>query len=234
MNDVRRFIRYTLPGLVFAIQLIVALGVSDWEKVSAIYKISNLKESLSFFLVGFLASGALGYMFSIFYYALYWWEPIEKKLAIDHKTLFQKLEDKIEIKNADGKPINLNSLSKKEAWSILTRYWFTNYEDYNCIKGINSTIDRLSNIVHGNGTTVVATFMSACTWTFLHYWLSEKFFSQNVIILLLCWFILTLVAFCAYLNSLRFFQSIINSTMLGLLIDQYRMLGQKIEIWYSE
>lgn len=234
MNDVRRFIRYAIPGLVFAIQLLIALSFSDYELVSKIYETKGIKEIISLVLVVFLGSGALGYLFGIIYYFLYWLGPIRKVLAIDHKSLFQQLADYIEIKNSDGRIKNLETLTKKEAWSILTRYWFTNYEESSCIKGIDQTIDRLSSIVHGNGTTVIATMFSILFWGVIHNAQPPPFFSCGILSILGVWLLFLTIAFFSYINSLRFFQSIINSTILQLLMDQHEFLKEKVTIWYSE
>jgi len=234
MNEVSKFFRYVLPGLIFMIQLLVGIGISEgWETIAKLFKDNLFKDNLSIFLSVFLVSGALGYLFSLIYHASYWFRYLE---VIDHRAIFKELDKDniIEIIKPDGTIKDAQSLNNKDAWSILTRYWFSNYEEYKCIKELEDKfIESFANVVHGNGTTVIASFISIITWGILHSKLSgDIFFTEYVSLLIVGWFILIIFEICAYRNALKFFQSIINSTMLELIMSKYLKSG-KVKIWFS-
>ena len=70
MNEIRRFLRFTLPGLACVLELAVACEFTGVLS-SADLSTKDLAAGLGMALSGFLASGALGYLFAILYFALY-------------------------------------------------------------------------------------------------------------------------------------------------------------------
>ena len=240
MNDIRRFIRYILPGLAYAIQLIIALSISDWNNFPEFLKISGRKETVSFILIGFLASGGLGYIFSLIYYGLYWFGPIANKFAINHVSVFQNLNEYIELKDPLGNTISTDTLTKKRAWAILTRFWFSRYEDNNCLKGLTTTTERMSNIVHGIGTTIIASLLSIFSWLIIHYYFSQgacffTFLSPIGIILLVSWLLFLTLQFSNYFHAMKLFQSIINSSVVEIIMKEYEPeQNKKVIIWFAD
>lgn len=67
MKDVRSFLRYILPGLVFSIWLLITLLISDTEKTICLLKEARDKAIIGVIAATFLTSGALGYIFSVIY-----------------------------------------------------------------------------------------------------------------------------------------------------------------------
>ena len=108
MDEARRFLRYVTPGLTFAVQALLLLFIVNppWT----LDRIGELKEDtgagLAFAL--FLASGGLGYLFSVVHHRLHWslpWLPIQVVAihlaviqvavlsTIDHTRVVNKLRD---------------------------------------------------------------------------------------------------------------------------------------------
>jgi len=241
MDDVRKFFRYILPGLAFAIQLLIALCISDWKNIPDLLKNGSIKEILSLLLVGFLASGGLGYIFSLIYYGLYWFSPIAKKFAIDHISVFKALDEFIEIRGPTGNIIPTISLSKEKAWVILTRFWFNKSEDSSCLKGGGIITERMSNIVHSIGATIVATILSITFWIIIHYHLSidANFFAFacpfGIFIFFIFWLLFLALLILNYFQSMKYSQSIINSSLIEFIMKEYNAeKKEKVIIWYSD
>ncbi len=229
MNEVRRFLRYTLPGIACTIQLLIALSISDLNIVSNLLLSMDNKSSIGVVLAAFLASGGIGYLFAILYFSLYWSRPFLQAVAIDHKILFQDLSSIVEIKNAKGDTISIDALNKKEAWKISTRYWFSKYKDSNCIKGINSTMDRLVDVTHALGATIIGSIITMITWLFIHH----QFYSLTFTILVI-WIIFVIMMMKTYWGTLKSIQSLSNSTLTEVIKEQYRKTGSPVIIWYSK
>src|SRR5271157_623884 len=156
MNEIRRFMRYTLPGLVFSFQLLLALSFSNWDKVEKLEPLNN-KSAIGIALGVFLATGALGYILSIIYFGLYWffglrWLEIIP-ITIDHRPAFRDLyrfkiiDGKGEDLSLDkdlnpGTPMQRKRLSKRDAWIILTQYWYSRKKRADDIHDINDFTDR--------------------------------------------------------------------------------------------
>jgi len=67
MDEVRRFLRYTLPGLSALIQLLIGLSITDSGIVCKILSAKDLTQSLGIILTIFIGSGGLGYLFANIY-----------------------------------------------------------------------------------------------------------------------------------------------------------------------
>lgn len=70
MDEVRRFLRYTLPGLAGVIQFLIALSITDACIVSKIVSVKDQTQSLGLALTIFIGSGGLGYLFANIYFLI--------------------------------------------------------------------------------------------------------------------------------------------------------------------
>ena len=141
MDEVRRFLRYTLLGLAVIIELLIALFLTDTESMGIlICKDKDQILNLGLVLTIFIGSGGLGYLFASLYFELCWIWPFYLFMPTDHLALLTKLREKkiIEITDASGKSVD--KLSKREAWIIVTQYWCSRLETSNNLKGVNSYI----------------------------------------------------------------------------------------------
>ncbi|MCK5119102.1 MAG: hypothetical protein KAQ78_05935 [Candidatus Latescibacteria bacterium] len=77
MNEIRRFLRYTLPGLAVAL---IVLGIL-WQMDLLTSDISDQSNLLAKFVGLFIASGALGYLLANIYFIIRW-APFLKKILV--------------------------------------------------------------------------------------------------------------------------------------------------------
>ena len=247
MDEVRRFLRFTLPGIACAIQLIIALSISDADKVHAFLEVTGFKDSVALVLTAFLASGGLGYIFAIVYFALYWLKPLASFTAIDHCIPLKRLEQYIEIRelseteipsetgDSSKRLIAISSLSKRQAWLIATRYWLCNSEQIDRIKSINPTIDRLVDVTHAMGATIVGSVLTIIAWICIHFIAFEKPFRfWSLSLGSVIWLALLALMLESYSKTREARQSMFNSTLTETILEAYGPEGPKVKIWYSE
>ena len=236
MDEVRRFLRYTLPGLSALIQLLIGLSITDSGIVCKILSAKDLTQSLGIILTIFIGSGGLGYLFANIYFSLYRSWPFSRLIAIDHLTLLKDLRKEIiEIVDLSGKAY-ANDLSKREAWTIITQYWHSKIEENTKIKGINIITDRLTDVTHGLGATFIGSLSALASWIAIHLSIAQdsaSFISQKVFIVFLGWAILIFMLGFAYRRTNLALQSIANTTLTDIICREYQA-GNKIKIYYQK
>ena len=237
MDEVRRFLRYTLPGLSAVIQLFIWLSITDYDVLFKILSAKDLIQSLGIVLTIFIGSGGLGYLFANIYFSLYWSRPFSRLVAIDHLTLLEGLrKEMIMIVDMYGKE-HINDLSKREAWTIITQYWHSKVEDNIKIKGVNKITDRLTDVTHGLGATFIGSLSAFASWIIIHLHFSEAsvfFSSKGILLVLFLWAILIILLGLAYHRTNLALQSIANSTLTDIVCNEYQAVGHKIKIYYQK
>lgn len=236
MDEVRRFLRYTLPGLSAVIQLLIALSITDVGIVCKILSVKDLTQSLGLVLTIFIGSGGLGYLFANIYFSLYWSWPFNRSVAIDHLSFLNNLKKEvIEIIDSSGKPYE-KDLSRREAWTIITQYWHSKIEKDPKIKGVNSITDRLTDVTHGLGATYVGSLSALASWIGIHLAIAQNSasFSHKEIFILVSWIILIVLLSFAYRRANMALQSIANSTLTDIIRCEYQLTGKKVNIYYEK
>lgn len=236
MKDVRSFLRYILPGLVFSIWLLISLLISDTDKTICFLKEVSDKNIIGVIATTFLASGALGYIFSVIYWALYWSRPLSNYIAIDHKPLLTWLKEKGKIVVIPTRERDLDKISKREAWVIFSQHWWTSRIKNKSDKDIFIPIDRLADITHAIGTAIISILFSFIVWAIIHYgYLRSRFSICDVGVLAFLVQILLIIAFYKnYWDTHRSLQSVLNSAFANMVETQFEENKDKIRIYYSE
>jgi len=236
MDEVRRFLRYTLPGLSAVIQLIIGLSITDSSIVCSVLSAKDLAESIGIVLTIFIGSGGLGYLFANIYFSLYWSWPFSRLIAIDHLTLFKDLSEKmIEIVDFSGKAYS-KELSKREAWTVFTQYWHSKIEENTKIKGVNTITNRLTDVTHGLGATYIGSLLALVSWVVIHLSISHNLasiISKESLFAFLAWIILIIILGRAYHRTNLALQSIANTTLTDSITKEYQA-GNKIKIYYHK
>lgn len=217
MNDVSKFIRYTLPGLVCCTELLVALLLSDGSSTLKYIQSVNAKDNIGLILGTFLASGALGYIFSQIYFGILWLFP-NSCFAIDHRNVFIDYSDKIDITSIKGDSIMPDTLSKRDAQTIFLQQWFANAKENNEIEGIEPIVGRLYDTTHGIGATLIGSIFSYSTWIYLHFSLLTK--PINILIdnlIIAGWLFLLLLMTINYKRTQNMLEEVLNSTFIQLV-----------------
>lgn len=236
MDEVRRFLRYTLPGLAAVIQLLIALSITDSRDLCKVISANELSQSLGLVLSVFIGSGALGYLFANIYFSLYWSWPFNRLVAIDHLSFLEnQKKDAIEIVGASGKPYEV-PLSRREAWSIITQYWYSKRQDEPKIKGCDSITDRLADVTHGLGATCIGSLSALGSWVGIHLAVAmdQTPFTQGEFIVLASWMVLLILLSLGYYRANMALQSIVNSTLTDIIRNECATTKKKIIIFYSK
>src|SRR5437762_3456568 len=124
MDEVKRFLRFTLPGLACVLLVLLALSVSDPDIVRNVLS-KDCATSIGEVAVFFLGSGGLGYILANVYFAAYWLPLLSKWWAIDHRSVLEQLGDKVKIIDPSGKSLLASNLSRREAWQIVSQFWYS-------------------------------------------------------------------------------------------------------------
>ena len=175
MPEVRRFMRYTLPGIACSVLVFLSFLISDLPFI--VKMISNLEvsiDSLAIVIGGFLASGGIGYLFSIIYFGLVWTEPFSIFLAIDHRTIFKKSYKDLSILDLDDNEIELKNISQRDAWTLFTQYWNSKHSQNVEFVDSEQYFQRIFDIFHGLGATIIGTLISMSIWFVSHYFVLEN------------------------------------------------------------
>jgi len=168
MNDVRQFLRLTIPGLVAIIQFLVAFLVSDFNSTLAFLEkfydsTGNLLSATAFIA----AATAIGYLSASIYFYLYW-GPLEGKIAIDHTKIFHRLIDERLIKvKYKGKELDINNhpnLSKREVWVIFAYYWNSKKAIYKELAESKEFDSSLVDYTHALGATIIGSTIGFLIW----------------------------------------------------------------------
>lgn len=236
MDEVRRFLRYTLPGLAAVIQFLIALSITDACILFKILSVKDQTQSLGLTLTIFIGSGGLGYLFSNIYFFLYWWRPFNR-FAIDHLSFLKNLrKEVVDILDSSGNPYN-NDLSKREAWAVITQYWHSKIEECPKIKGVDSTTGRLTDVTHGLGATIIGSVFALLSWELIHLAIAQHSALLNLkeVLIIVGWVGLIVLLIIAWHRVKIALQSIVNSTLTDIIRSEYLSSGKKkVYIYYEK
>jgi hypothetical protein len=211
MDEVRRFLRYVLPGLVFIIELFLFFCISDRRApVDWLMAHSGAGPLIALFL----GTGVLGFILANIYHSLYW---TTECFAIDHRCLFRESPPGFRAIELSGDPIGV--LTKREAWTMVTQYWYSQVEKRSGkdLLGLSLITDRLVDIGHALGTTTIGAFLSIFTWGFARSYMFEKSWCsippKGWIFILFLWAVILLVLIFGHFRALKALERIVNSTL---------------------
>jgi hypothetical protein len=73
----------------------------------------------------FLASGGIGYLFSVIHHWSHWRFNCKWLSAIDHTRIIKRLSEEglLELKRLDGFEVDIDAIDRRSAWVILTAVW---------------------------------------------------------------------------------------------------------------
>lgn len=191
MNEVRRFLRYVLPGLGFFIEIFLYLLISAPEQV-----ITNIKAYISFTTITgsalalFVGSGGVGYLFSTVHHVLFhrnwsWYPRVDKRNLIN---IVQR--EGLLLLPVNFTPVTHLIPTLNEAWSMCAAVWHERIEVTSLINSINPHNETLSDIMHGSGASYIGSFIAIFFFAFLsvnlkylNSWCSIPFWAAFVIAL---------------------------------------------------
>jgi hypothetical protein len=123
----------------------------------------------------FLASGGLGYLFSVIHHRLHWWWNHKWFAAIDHTQVVRQLSKAglLELyKLDDGEPKKLDesevaNINREKAWLIVTAVW---KQDDSRIKSADACSMGLMDLTHSAGAARVGALFALGLVAVLLFW----------------------------------------------------------------
>lgn len=165
MNDLQRFLRHVVPGLLFLVLTALYLSLS--------LKLDNIKGEMDFLNIGvvftvFFASGAVGFLLSIIHHALFWSCCYKGRIAIHHgKALKDAMAaGHLELCLPNG-DLPLTELTRRGAWRAVVSLLHTRTESSKRLKGADRRIGGLSDLVHGGGATFIGSIAAFFAWVII-------------------------------------------------------------------
>lgn len=168
MTEARRYLRYSLPGLVSLLMLASLYLISDYCGTLEFTRKWKL-EGMWAGVLALIASVALGYVLAQFNHTIYWLIPRSERSPVGNFTLFTDLVgDKFKVVDQDDKDVTLKDLSK---WKTIQRRhtWIIMNSAMNCelhehYKNTKDWIAVLVDNTHAVGTTLLGIVLSFCLW----------------------------------------------------------------------
>ncbi|NLZ05141.1 MAG: hypothetical protein GXY19_08205 [Phycisphaerae bacterium] len=157
MEDPKRFLRYVMPGILFAAQTAFLLWIvyPTWTK-DGLRVLAGA--SLGAALAGVVTSGVLGYVFATFHHFLHWYSPTDHRI-IDHTEKIKDLRERGLLDIEDDK----EHIDRLKAFDIMTAEWFKRNQENTFIGNATARAAAFSDLAHGAGTARVASAASLLT-----------------------------------------------------------------------
>jgi hypothetical protein len=165
MDEARRFLRYVTPGLVFLTETLILLWFIESDVIYQILKSFNKESGVGLIIATLLASGGVGFLFSVIHHQLHWCDQIG---AVDHSSFVAALRERgiilLRDRNSGDVLADTVTPNRFEAWSIVTGLWHERLTRKNSlIKGADPRSTSLVDLVHSVGTARVA---AGAAWIF--------------------------------------------------------------------
>ncbi len=169
MDEARRFLRYITPGLSFLIEIVVLLFIAQPSIMLGHTKSLGNAANLSLPFTALIASGGLGYIFSLIHHFLFWqiYTRLEwTSLIYDHREMLNALEEKDHLKFIDQQENirQAKDITLENAWRVVAAIWHQRKEDSTRIKSADNRTTSLSDLMHGAGTSFVGSVFAVIAW----------------------------------------------------------------------
>lgn len=252
MDEIKRFLRFTLPGLVFIIQLTLIIlftcinGFCKYDICILLFD-TKLPNLIALFAGLIVIAAAVGYLLAQLYWGLYWKGWFSKRSPTSHRRMLLDLEaqkgDKFRILNAGGQEVEIANLDVNDCWSLVTQYFSTcNYPKI--IKRLTVMDSRLVDMTHSIGTTMIGNYLLLIgTVLFTLYMVFILFFLINLypqmiiinIIIIAFLYLSNRLMRIAYKRTQTAHQALTNSTFVQLINEDIRKsTSNSVVLYYEE
>ena len=229
MDEIRRFLRYTLPGLATVLIGYISLYCSG--AISTVWLNDHL---LAKFIGIFVASGALGYLLANLYFSVRWSRPLNRWLLINHKSAIERLGDVLEVRGPLGSPWNLANLTLFDAWAILTHYCISRSKTEEYMGAIVEHTKTMVDVTHGLGalcTGVSLVTLSVLVLGFLGLCSPE---APQIWIVFTVLVILSWALWSSFRYSLKALQAVSNTAFVASVMAEHDLNpDQPVRIFYE-
>jgi hypothetical protein len=229
MTEVRRFLRYTIPGLVFLLSLFIGLCLTDVKvALGSLQKIEKINGVIAIlFAVG--VSGGMGYIFSVIYQLIREITP----LRWNYNAALNILINKRMFVNSNGNtPIHdIDKIGKRERLVLFNTLYFSYIPYSKSLRNIERYIYVLTDIMHGIGASFFGILAALIFWIYFVFFIG-LLGNHNVIycIIGITFFIILLIAFAGnYYFLKRYIECQTNSALISCF--QQKIDGNTEEVY---
>ncbi len=231
MDDTKRFLRYVMPGVLFAAQTAFLLWIvyPDWTEGHL--KLLLADASLGTALAGVVTSGVLGYVLATFHHCLHWnlWTDrgvIDHTAKIDYlrrKQLLDIADDKRQLweKGDDKKALRL------DAFNIMTAEWFKRNQKNTFIGNATDRAAAFGDTAHGAGTARVASAASLLTvlivYSLIGTWSPDFCSFGRLVFIIVVSVLLVLLFHNAYSQTGKMGQRFYDQVLEAALIHEHKI-----------
>ena len=238
MNEVQRFLRYTIPGITTVFLFILASIISNDININeVIYSGQDNLKSIGAIIGSFLLTGGLGYITAQLYWGLYWFGPLKSIIAIEHRPMLKELTEtyngKFFIKDLNNTSLEIDKLSKRDAWNIVTYYFESKESDGKELLEKYSMNNRLVMVTHSLGATIVGAIIAFLAWLSFHIVSNWCIFFQLSFltkVIIVSWITIILIMCNAYWSSLKAHENLSNTHFANAVIREVQKLKYTEEI----
>jgi hypothetical protein len=153
MDDARRFLRYVLPGVAFAIQTCILLALLRPDLIPTALSLFGKESALGAVVGALFVTGGLGYLFSVIHHTIHWRQSAS---TIDHRENIKRLAAEGLIQPKDVP----NKMNREDAWVLTSILWYENRTENKLIEGADENARTLTDLAHMLGTTRVASALA--------------------------------------------------------------------------
>lgn len=157
--DIRRFLRYVVPGLLFATEAVLLLSLLRPDVALAQLNALKSAEGLGAVFTALLASGGVGFFLSTLHHMSHWWRWHPRPTVVDHSGLLRDLEASrvVVFRRVDSlERLAADSISREDAWILVTSLWHARRESSPIIKAADAAAASLADMVHATGAARVS------------------------------------------------------------------------------
>jgi len=214
-DDAKRFFRYVLPGLACLTELLIVLFITGDPALKTLTSSDGGSKFIEILVGALVASGGLGFLFSAVYFTTYW--VFGRWLAVDHAPSFREAGFQLPA-----------DFCRREGWDLMSQIWHSQVKNP-AIEGVTPVTARLSNTMHGLGTTATGSILVFtlwfCKWGYdlcpFQLALGSAF-----------WAFVVIAYVFSFLNCRASAQTVINSTLLTVLRERQSIIEHSEPIFF--
>ena len=226
MDDARRFLRYVLPGVFFALETSVLLFLLRPDLLSALLATLSKESALGAALLALFATGGLGFLFSVVHHAIHWRASGK---TIDHRSNLERLrrDQVLELPSAQSL-----TLTREDAWVITSTLWYTRRKTSQIVEGADENARMLVDLSHMLGTARVAAAVAPMVALLAAAALSQPSTASGPALRFVLALAISIglgrVFWTSYLRTTRFAQKVIDQVLADALHAEKEELGHAV------
>jgi hypothetical protein len=223
MDELRRFIRYTFPGMATMLAAFILFWLSGTVNDCTIMKYCKADAMGGLIVGAFIISSALGFILAQLYWGIYWAPILKNIFAKKHQQAIKDLvvSKKIKLVQINGKDFNIENLSIEKAWNSITGFFEQYY--YEKMSKEVKVAGTLMDAAHGVGATILGFFLVFLVWE-----IYDKKISLLVshCCIISCFAIIIVIMIIAYLRAHKAHKSV-TEIIFCYLIDNIQKENKK-------